>query len=259
MKRFLWILVLGLVISFNAEADSYVFEDNLYTDGDIITKKDPTTFQNLVFIEEKNIKFWDRRKATTSGWDESNFKVFIFKATFEKGHDVAIRVNAEFKTKDKAEKQALKYGTIVGQLPNFLRENLKTVTIHKGNEATGGGNNDILIHTGDSAVKGEFAKFVEEVMLHELGHVSLDWDWGGSVDASKWKAAQKADNKFISKYAKEFPDGEDVAETILWWVAVKCKPDRISKSNYKKVLKAIPNRLKYLDEQNYDVYPLVCK
>ena len=83
--------------------------------------------------------------------------------------------------------------------------------------------------------------------------------WGGSVDASKWKAAQKADNKFISKYAKEFPDGEDVAETILWWVAVKCKPDRISKSNYKKVLKAIPNRLKYLDEQNYDVYPLVCK
>ena len=54
-------------------------------------------------------------------------------------------MNAEFKTKDKAEKQALKYGTIVGQLPNFLRENLKTDTIHKGNEATGGGNNDILI------------------------------------------------------------------------------------------------------------------
>ena len=82
MKKLSGILVLGLVISFNAEAASYVFEDNLYTDGDIITKKDPTTFQNLVFIEEKNIKFWDRRKATTSGWDESNFKVFIFKATF---------------------------------------------------------------------------------------------------------------------------------------------------------------------------------
>ena len=98
MKKLLGILVLGLLVSTNIEATSYLFKDNLYTDCDIITKKDPTTFQNLVFIEEKNIKFWDRRKATTSGWDESNFKVFIFKATFEKGHDVAIRVNAEFKT-----------------------------------------------------------------------------------------------------------------------------------------------------------------
>ena len=254
MKKLLEILVLGLVISFNAEAASYVFEDNLYTDGDIITKKDPTTFQNLVFIEEKNIKFWDRRKATTSGWDESNFKVFIFKATFEKGQDVAIRVNAEFKTKDKAEKQALKYGKIVGQLPNFLRKNLKTITVHKGNYDWGGGNKDILMH-----IDKNYGVCEEEVMIHESGHTSLDWNWGGSVKSSKWKKAAKADNKFISRYAKEFTEREDVAETINWWIAVRCKPGTISESNYKKILDGIPNRLKYLDEQNYDTYPLVCK
>lgn len=257
MKEVLGILVLGLIISFNAEAASYVFKDNLYTDADIVTKEDPTSFQNIVFVKEKKIKFWDKRKAKASGWKQSFFKVFIFKATFEKGRKINIRVNTEFETKDKAEKQALKYGKMVGQLPNFLRKNLKTITIHKGKYLWGGGNNDILIHTDE--YQGHLAKSVEEVLLHESGHVSLDWAWGGSVKSSKWKAAQKADNKFISKYAKEFPKREDVAETILWWVAVRCKADRISESNYKKILEAIPNRLKYFDEKNFDTYPIVCK
>ena len=65
--------------------------------------------------------------------------------------------------------------------------------------------------------------------------------------------------EILSKYAKDFPKTEDVVETIIWWVAVRCKTDRISESNYKKILEAIPNRLKYLDEQNYDTYPMVCK
>ena len=63
----------------------------------------------------------------------------------------------------------------------------------------------------------------------------------------------------ISSYAKEYPDREDIADTVLWWVAVRCKTDRISKKNYKKILKYIPNRLRYLDEQDYDLYPLICK
>ena len=258
MKKFLGILVLGLIISFNSEAASYVFKDNLYTDADIVTKEDPTSFQNIVFVKEKKIKFWDKRKAKASGWKESLFKVFIFKATFEKDREINIRVNAEFETKDKAEEQAIKYGKMVGQLPNFLRtKNLKTITIHKANHLWAGGNNDIVIYT--EGYSPDWIECEEEVIIHEAGHVSLDWAWGGSVKLSKWKKAAKADNKFISKYEKEVPKREDVAETINWWIAVRCKPDTISESNYKKILEGIPNRLKYLDEQNYDTYPLVCK
>ena len=54
---------------------SYVFKDNLYEGPDILTKEDPSAFQNIVFVKEKKIKWWDKRKETTSGWDESNFKV----------------------------------------------------------------------------------------------------------------------------------------------------------------------------------------
>ena len=256
MKKLLGILVLGLLVSFNVEAASYLFKDNLYTDCDILTKKDPTTFQNISFVKEKKIKGWDKRKETSSGWKESLFKVFIFKATFEKSREINIRVNAEFETKDKAEEQAIKYGKMVGQLPNFLRKKLKTITIHKGNHLWAGGNKgDIEIYT--EGYSPDWIECEEEVMIHEGGHVSLDWAFGGSVKSSKWKKAAKADNKFISKYAKEAPKREDVAETVLWWIAVRYKAHKISKSNYNKILEAIPNRLKYFDDQNYDMYPFL--
>ena len=229
---------------------NYVFKESLYTDCDILTKKDPTTFQTLTYVEEKSLLSYDRR----GGLRWANH--FIFKAKFKKGNDITIQVNSEFKTKDKAEKKALKYGTMIGQLPYFLKENIFILTIHKGNKPWGccsnsSGGNEITIHTGDSGAKGRCG---EETMQHEAGHAL-----GGESSFSSWTIAQEADNKFISKYAKEFPVREDVAETINWWIAVRCKPDKISKTNYKKILEAIPNRLKYLDEQNYDTYPLVCK
>tara|TARA_B100000795_G_C22678366_1_gene390754 strand:+ start:81 stop:857 length:777 start_codon:yes stop_codon:yes gene_type:complete len=255
MKKLLGIVVLGLLISFNVQSAGYIVKNNLYSNCDILTKKDQTSFKNVSLIKEKKIKWWDRRKEKSSGWKQSSFKVFIFKATFENNPEIEIRVNSEFKSKDKAEEQALEYGIMIGQLPNFLRKNVKTLTIHKGNKAWGGGNEDILIHTGDTMAKGECG---EEVIMHESGHTSLDWSFDGSVSSTKWKKAAKADNKFISEYAKLYPDREDVAETINWWIAIRCKPNKISKSNHKEILEGIPNRLNYLDKQNFDMFPLVC-
>ncbi|MDA9222923.1 hypothetical protein N9O89_03750 [Candidatus Pelagibacter sp.] len=170
--------------------------------------------------------------------------------------DITIRVNAEFETKSKAEEQAVKYAKLIGQLPTFLRtKNLKTLTIHKGYKKWGGGSNDILIYTD----MYQSREFIEEVAIHEAAHATLDPQWHGSINRSKWNKAIKADNKFVSRYANNFPKREDIAETINWWIAVRCKSDRISKLTYKKIILGIPNRLKYLDEQNYDTYPLVCK
>ena len=33
--------------------------------------------------------------------------------------------------------------------------------------------------------------------------------------------------------------------------------DGVSDSHIKKILKAIPNRIKYFDEQEFDIYPIV--
>jgi len=238
----------------------YLFPNALFTkgEGDIIIEKDPTTFQNIVFVKKKTIKWWDRRGASgPKAARQITFKVFVFKATFLKGiRDITIRVNAEFETENKAKEQAIKYAKLIGQLPNFLRtKNLKTLTIHKGYEEWGGGNNDMLIYTD----MYQWGEFTEEVAIHEAAHTTLDPQWHGSIKRSKWNKAMKADNKFFSPYAKKFPSREDIAETINWWIAVRCKSDRISKLTYEKIILGIPNRLKYLDEQNYDTYPLVCK
>ena len=261
MKKLLGTVVLGFLCcsagftEIYPKAASYLFKNNLYSNCDILTKKDPTSFQRLFFVEEKKILSWDARKQKSSGWYESFFKTFIFKAEFKKSKDVLIRVNSEFKTKEKAEKQALKYGKIVGQLPNFLRTGLKTITIHKGNRTWAAMYDNILIHTGSRGKR----KCAEEVMIHEGGHISLDSDSAGAlVKSYLWIKAINADHKYISKYAKDFPKREDLAETINWWIAARCKSDRISKLNYKKIIKGIPNRLKYLDELKFDTYPLVC-
>ena len=52
MKKLLGTVVLGLLLSGNAYADGYLFPEALFTDGDIITEKDPTTYENIVFIKK---------------------------------------------------------------------------------------------------------------------------------------------------------------------------------------------------------------
>jgi hypothetical protein len=41
-------------------------------------------------------------------------------------------------------------GTEIGRLPTVLRSQLRTVWIHQGVEPFGGGNNNLLIHTGQA-------------------------------------------------------------------------------------------------------------
>ena len=168
MKKIFGVIVLSFSLTDNAYANTdYLLEDNLFTNCDILTKKDPTSFKKMSFIEEKRIKWWDRRKEKMSTWDQDYFNAFIFQASFENGHKIQIRVNSEFKNKEKAAKQALKFVFMIGQLPNFIRStNLRTITIHKGEHDWGGGNHDILIHTGSKHGACEEEIVAAEVPLH---------------------------------------------------------------------------------------------
>ena len=231
-----------------------------WKDGDIINKKDPSNFINLSFLEKKNVMGYDVRtltnKYTKDGWGRSSFTVFVFNATFENSKDILINVNDEFKTDKKAKKQAIKWAKIYGQMPNFLKKNVKEITIHKGKAGWAGGQGTIVIHT--DYLTNENKKYAEELMFHELTHASLDWWWGGSVNEKKWLNAVNTDKYYISEYAWELPGNEDLAETVLWWYASRCKVDRISKKNNEKINKFLTNRFKYLDDQNYETYPSNC-
>ena len=67
----------------------------------------------------------------------------------------------------------MRYGEEIGRLPTALRKDVETVWIHKGVELFGGGNNNLLIHTGQ-AVDYIYEGILEEVLVHEAAHTSLD-------------------------------------------------------------------------------------
>ena len=90
--------------------------------------------------------------------------------------------------------------------------------------------------------------------LHEGGHISLDL---AHVNSAGWRAAQEADGVFISDYARDFPEGEDIAESILPYFAVRYRPERLTEADRSAILAAIPNRLVYFDEQDSTCRPIV--
>ena len=231
-----------------------------FVDSDIIKKSDPSNFKDIVFVEKEKLLDFDKRtfKNRKTSWKKTNFSVFVFKASFENTVDILIKVNDEFKDLKKAEKQAIKFGKIFGQMPAFLRKKVKHLIIHKGNPSWAGGNGYAIIHT--NTFINENKNYIEESMFHELVHASLDWHWGKkSIEEDKWLNAISADKYYVSNYAWENPKQEDLAETVLWWYASRCKVDRISKKNNEKINKFLTNRFKYLDDQNYETYPSKCK
>ena len=60
----------------------------------------------------------------------------------------------------------------------------------------------------------------------------------------------------LSDYARDNPIREDIAESYLPYLAIRYRSDRISESLKKTIEDAIPNRIKYFDEQNFNMYPI---
>ena len=89
-------------------------------------------------------------------------------------------------------------------------------------------------------------------MFHEAAHTSLDV---AHANTPEWREAQRADGGFISDYARDNPDREDIAESILPYFAVRFKPGRLSPGDRAKIEEAIPNRLGYFDAQRFDWSP----
>ena len=223
------------------------FDGTIFLDPDIIKSSDPSTFTSLVYAGQATRTMFDRR---VDNW--ITVTPFIFNANYEEGMSIEIQINPEFKNVAEAEIQALKYAEVFGRLPTALRSDVKTSWIHKGTESFGGGNNNLLIYIGQS-LEYENDGILEETLVHEAAHSSLDEYHSAS---NGWINAQKLDPSFISTYARDNPEREDVAETYLLYLALRYRPERISSSLKATILKTIPNRIKYFDSQNLKMYPI---
>lgn len=224
------------------------FQGTIFIDPDIITEADPTTFTGLVYAGQGTREMFDRR---VDGWVTR--APYLFDASFSDGLTIEVQVNPEFASVAAAEAEALFYTDAVGRLPTALRRDVETIWIHQGVEPYGGGNQNILIHTGQSA---EYIRLgiLEETLVHEAAHTSMDGRYAAS---SGWLAAQSADPTFISNYARDFPSREDMAETLVPYLAVRYRSDRISSSMRAEIEGAIPNRIAFLNALGLDMFPIV--
>jgi len=276
MKKLLAIIVLGLLFIGNANAGTY--KDRKYTFknksdlGSVIKKNDPTDFKELKFIRKSEGKEF----LSTSGRPNREnlsgkrktylYDAYVFHAIYNSGHVINIYVDTDYaKNSEKAEKLALRYAKTIGQIPFFLREEspalfevlrqksagIKKIIIAKGNNRWWADPilNQFFIYPQSTGAKTDL------IVMHEASHLSIDTKL---VLDDVWIQAIIDDQMNITKYAiTSF--GEDVAETIPFWVAVRCT-DR--KGIKKQILKAIPNRIKALDvfieKNNLSTSPMDC-
>ncbi len=220
----------------------------IFIDPDIITSADATRFTATTDNGRGTRTVFDRRADAFI-----SINAYLFRATYsDYSAPVEVRVNPEFGSTAAARTAANKFARVIGRLPKCVRQDLRTITIHKGNNPFGGGNFDLLIHTGKSA-EYEADGILEETLVHEASHVSLD---SRHRNTTGWLAAQQSDPTFISTYARDNPTSEDVAESFLTYLAIRYRNERISATNSNKIKAAIPARIAYFDSKNLDVTPV---
>jgi len=164
------------------------YEGTVWIEPGMFLATDPSIFQSLSANGTDLRTVYDRR---TEEWVEINASIFV--ASYEGGQTIDMQVNPEFGA-SQAREYAEVYAKITGQIPQFLRQAVKSVTIHGGNtNFGGGGDGDIQVYTegGDQFIKDGF---IEEIMFHEAGHVALQF-W---LDEEAYIAARLKDPTFIS-------------------------------------------------------------
>lgn len=245
-----WVAVTGLSVLMMAgfvaaqEIPDPPFRGTIFDFPDLMNDSDPSAFVELEFVEQAERQMFDRRVDRFQA-----YSVFVFKATYRDREPIEVAVNREFETQQAAEVQAKFYAEVFGRLPLFLRREIDALHLQAGNELFGGGRN-ILIHTE----QGETYRrqgILEETLGHEAAH-ALDRKY---ARGSGWQEAQKQDRGFISTYAQENPTREDLAESVIPYLAIRFRPERIQENQREKILAAIEARIAFFDSLSPESFP----
>lgn len=210
------------------------------TNIDFIKADDPDAFVSVSFkgLEDKEMP--DSRNDQLF-----DTNTFVFDALFTNNKIVGIWVHSSFGSVNAAKEYVDKLTSRLGKLPEFMRDTLSHVIIHKGDagafsESVGhffvlySDNMDTRISNND----------LEETVFHETIHASLDEQYATSTN---WTNAQSADVNFITDYGKEYPIREDMSESAIFAYTMLKYPGRLSTNTEEWVRTHIPNRFAFFE------------
>lgn len=210
------------------------------TDIDFIRKGDPNAYKSMEFLGRKKKEMPDSRSEILI-----DKEAFVFKLTFSDKSTVEVWAHSSFKSHEKAKKQVVKLHGPLGKLPGFMRKKIKHVVVHKGNEVAFAENGDqffvLYSQNMDTRINNND---LEETVFHESVHATLEDKYKND---KTWLNAQKNDKAFITEYAQENPEKEDLPETAIFAYTYKKHPNRLNKKTKDWMKKNIKERLAFFD------------
>jgi len=225
--------------SLDSTSTSPPFGGTVFISKKVLTENDPNAFN-------KRIKYIGRECRSIyhehlEKWVELK-NAFVFKIKFKDGIKFIVWVDPKYKSKKRAKEVIKKMIPSWGTIPEFLRRDIHVIAILSEGE---GANADVTggVITWHEKTFDIDEGYNEEVCFHEAAHTSVDFD---VYNTDGWDAAVKADRNYISEYASDYPDDEDVAESFGAWYALKS--GRLDQSDNEKITSAIPHRLALFDD-----------
>ena len=239
--------------------DSYKEE---YVEGyKPFSKNEFTTFKNIIFKEKKSFKK-ELVKSKTS--KTIHFKSFKFLAEFEDNItlEIFVQYNKSKEDFEASKEKALYYSKMFGRIPHFLKVHVKKLYIFSSSgrwnvnsEFPGSINIANTGCTNKYDIKKGTYLYCHSTMIHEAMHL-FDYNNNGNLFSnSKWLEATELDkNSYCSEYGAN-EAVEDFADSVICWIVARHKSNKIQQKDLEKINQYIPNRLKFFDDLNLNMYP----
>ena len=228
-------------------------EGSMWDLPDLIKPSDFTVYSTSSYQGIENRLFYDKSIS-----DFINYDAYVFKVNFKDGLILDFEIKTDF-TLSKALEIEKKFSPKIGQLGKELRKNINSIEFLKGEFGASAQKSEDLVYANITLHIDWINNIVEtrpdgdrteELFIHEAAHLSIDPYVYGQQG---WTDAVNLDGNYLSTYAKDNPDSEDVAETFLAYIAVKYFPERIGSSLRDTILSVCLNRFKYFDSLNLDL------
>lgn len=229
-----------LLVARSAFADTLFPNSVVSNDIEFLSTDDVSAFYCLKHFGTETREMPDKRS------DELMADgVHDFEAWFLDGTAVGIWAHPSVGDTEQAKVIANQVTGPLGRLPSFMRQRLRHVVIHHGDETAFAEDlgQFFVLYDGNMA-KRVSTNDLEETVFHESVHATLDASFGQS---GTWRAAQAADTRFVTDYAASLPDQEDLAETALFAYTYFQRPERLDDALRANLEATIPNKLTALE------------
>lgn len=224
------------------------YAGTVWIDPNIITEDDPTTYLSTTYVGRVMMLSVDGELNAPS--NPNDIEAYHFQSFFEKDKIIDFYIHPDF-TQEEAEGYVIEYSAPLGRLPAFLFNGVNRVNIQESDGNWTGGGGLINAHVGAYRTAVLEQGVMEEIFVHEASHASIQHI---NNDTAYLAAAEK-DPSFSSTYAQDYFLREDVAETILSYLAYRYRAERMPEDMIYNYRWLIPNRIEYFDNQDFDMYP----